>query len=91
MCKTCFDTIHQNELLRGHVTTRLEYDKDINVPKEEAVIDPTTDFEDDEGQKWLKYEQFNFVTDRKHPEFTNLRYYFSFMKECYLQINNING
>ena len=38
----------------------------------------------------MKYEQFKFVTDRQHSEFKNLRYYFSFMKECYLYINNID-
>ena len=38
----------------------------------------------------MKHERFNFVTDRNDPGFSNLRYYFSFIKECYLYINNID-
>jgi len=39
---------------------------------------------------WYKYERFNFSLSPSSAQFEQLRYYFNFMKESYLTINNID-
>lgn len=41
-------------------------------------------------QRWQKYEKFNFPLPETNDLFYQLRGYFSFMKDSYICINNIN-
>ena len=41
-------------------------------------------------QRWQKYEKFNFPLPETNDLFYQLRGYFSFVKDSYISINNIN-
>lgn len=41
--------------------------------------------------KWQKFEKFNFPLVESNEIFDQLRYYFNFIKDSYVNINNIKG
>jgi len=89
-CHTCFSKYHKSSHFKSHSTFKITNAAEPVTSTANNFMRPHIEESDAELAPWQKFEKFNFPLDNDNDLFDQLRYYFQFMKESYLTINNID-